>query len=479
MVDKPLEQGEKQNFDIQQDGPVFDVIHVVFNALFDGGVPPQTVHLGPAGDARADLVLDHVQGYLLLELVHKVGQLRPGAHQAHVPLEHVEKLGQLVDGEFADEGAEPGLPGVGVGAPSGVRGGVHPHGPELVHIKGLFVQTHPLLPEDDGAGGAELHPRGGKQHHRGGQDDEHQRARNIHGPLYKGVAQVVQGDAPQVDQGQAVQTVELGVGRHVLGVEGNEGQLGPRVLAGPDDQGHPLIILCPQSGDDLIGLCPGQIAVQLVKGAQVRQGGPIFPVGHIAQQGIAIFRALADTAHAVPGDVAAAHDDDVLLVVAAGPEAVQYRPQDHPLAAYADIYRKEKQGHGHTGKIGAPQQIEEHLQNNKVQAVAEKQPAQLGPQPDFPVGGIQIGKAIGQQVQGDQGAGRRQIKTEGHRLRPPGHHIKAHPIAEQKGQQHQPPVADDVQLIQQPLVFLDHRQPPFKALFLLSEKGRRSASFVV
>ena len=95
------------------------------------------------------------------------------------------------------------------------------------------------------------------------------------------------------------------------------------------------------------------------------------------------------------------------------------------------------------------------------------------------MGGIQIGKAIGQQVQGDQGAGRRQIKTEGHRLRPTGQHIKAHPIAEQKGQQHQHPVADDVQLVQQPLVFLDHRQPPFKALFLLSEKGRRSASFVV
>ena len=33
-----------------------------------------------------DLVLDHVARDLLLELLHVMGHLRPGAHQAHVPL---------------------------------------------------------------------------------------------------------------------------------------------------------------------------------------------------------------------------------------------------------------------------------------------------------------------------------------------------------------------------------------------------------
>ena len=92
-----------QNANIQCRRPVFDVIQVIRNPLFNGGVAPQTVYLRPAGNSRAYLMLDHVAGNLFFELLHKEGQLRPRADQAHVALEHIEKLRQLVHGAFADQ----------------------------------------------------------------------------------------------------------------------------------------------------------------------------------------------------------------------------------------------------------------------------------------------------------------------------------------------------------------------------------------
>ena len=88
-----LERRHQQDLQVKEEIPVFNIVHVVLNALFDGGVSPVAVHLGPAGDAGPDLVLHHVARDLLLELLHVMGHLRPGAHQAHIPLQNVEKLG--------------------------------------------------------------------------------------------------------------------------------------------------------------------------------------------------------------------------------------------------------------------------------------------------------------------------------------------------------------------------------------------------
>ena len=128
-------------------------------------------------------MLDHVKGHRLLELLHKMGDLRPGADQAHVPFQHVEELGQLVDAALADQAAEPGLAGVGVLGPAGVLAGVYPHAAELVHGEGLFVQAHPLLPEQDRPRAGKPHPDGRDQHDGAGEHDQNKAARHIHGPL--------------------------------------------------------------------------------------------------------------------------------------------------------------------------------------------------------------------------------------------------------------------------------------------------------
>ena len=65
--------------------------------------------------------------------------VRTGAHNGHVSLEHVDELGQLVQGVLPQEGAEAGPAAVRLRAPGAVLLVVHPHGAELVHGEGLLV----------------------------------------------------------------------------------------------------------------------------------------------------------------------------------------------------------------------------------------------------------------------------------------------------------------------------------------------------
>ena len=56
--------GQHQNPEIKDSGPVLDVEVVVFGAVGDRGLPPEAVHLGPAGDAGLHPVPVAVATYL-------------------------------------------------------------------------------------------------------------------------------------------------------------------------------------------------------------------------------------------------------------------------------------------------------------------------------------------------------------------------------------------------------------------------------
>ncbi len=47
----PPKQGQKDDLQIEHERPVFDVIDVVLDAVFDGGVTAPAIYLGPAGNA--------------------------------------------------------------------------------------------------------------------------------------------------------------------------------------------------------------------------------------------------------------------------------------------------------------------------------------------------------------------------------------------------------------------------------------------
>jgi hypothetical protein len=64
------------------------------------------VHLGPAGDARLDLVPDHVGLDDLPVLLVVRDRVRARPDDAHAALQDVEELRQLVERVAAQEGAE-------------------------------------------------------------------------------------------------------------------------------------------------------------------------------------------------------------------------------------------------------------------------------------------------------------------------------------------------------------------------------------
>src|SRR2546427_5754822 len=95
-----------EDVQIEPGGPVRDVVKVVLDALAERSVAAPAVDLGPAGDAGLDAVASHVVRNGLAELVDEEGALRPGADQAHVALQDVDELGQLVQTGAAQEGTD-------------------------------------------------------------------------------------------------------------------------------------------------------------------------------------------------------------------------------------------------------------------------------------------------------------------------------------------------------------------------------------
>src|SRR5205823_10079464 len=64
LVRLPAEDGQEDDLDVPEEAPVADVLEVVLDALLHlvHGVrlAAPAVHLSPAGDARFDLVTEHV-----------------------------------------------------------------------------------------------------------------------------------------------------------------------------------------------------------------------------------------------------------------------------------------------------------------------------------------------------------------------------------------------------------------------------------
>src|SRR3990170_3300148 len=103
-------RGEPEDLQIEAERPALDVVEVVLDPPLERGVAAPAVDLGPPGDPGLHLVAQHVAGDLPAELLHEDRPLGARAHEAHLPAEHVEELGQLVQAEPAQEGSQPRPP---------------------------------------------------------------------------------------------------------------------------------------------------------------------------------------------------------------------------------------------------------------------------------------------------------------------------------------------------------------------------------
>ena len=147
-----FEQGAQQDAQVEPEAQVVDVPDVEGELFFPtDGVT--AVDLGPAGDAGPDGVAAHLFGGVELEVLH---EQRPWADEAHLALEHVDQLGQLVEAGAAQEAAKAGQAlRVGQQLAAGVaRVG---HGAEFEDVEGPAVASRPWLAEQDGP--AQLQPQ--------------------------------------------------------------------------------------------------------------------------------------------------------------------------------------------------------------------------------------------------------------------------------------------------------------------------------
>ena len=406
-------------------------------------------------------MLDHVAGDLLLELLHIVGHLRPGAHQAHVPPEHIEKLGQLVDGALADKRAEGRLAGVPVPAPAGFFRIVDPHGTKLVHIKRLLVPAHPLLPEEDGARRGQLHPHRRHEHQGGRHHNQHQGTHDVHGALQKRVGQIVQGNAAQIDDRQAVDIVHLGVRGHIGGVEGHQRQLGAGLFAQVDELSGEGELIRRYGQDHLVGVALLQDGLQLVVAAQQIHSLQPPLVRHVAIHGVAQLPVGPHFAHIGRSHGTVSHHQHMLLVVAQAPVVPQGRSQRRPLAHQHPIGQHAKRHQHPPGHLVEAEHKQRGNQDQRVQHRGQEQRLRLPVEPHRPVGGVQSRHSIGAQAQHHRRQSQPNETAEGERDST-GEEMEPDPVGQQHGRKHQHAVAEHVELIQQPLIFLDHsRFSPF------------------
>src|SRR5690242_10322122 len=91
-LEEAANQGEPHNLDVERHRPVLDVVEVELDALFERRVAAPPIHLRPAGDARLDLVAQHVLRDAVFELLDEEGAFGPRADDRHVALEHVPEL---------------------------------------------------------------------------------------------------------------------------------------------------------------------------------------------------------------------------------------------------------------------------------------------------------------------------------------------------------------------------------------------------
>jgi hypothetical protein len=157
-----LQSGQTEDLEVEPEAPVIHVPHVVFEPLLPGHRVP-SVHLGPPRDPGPHVVPTGLLGRVQREVLDPE---RAGSDQAHVPLQHVEQLGQLVQAGGPEEPADPADTG-SIGQRLAFRITEVVHGTELVDAEDPAVQPRSVLHEQHG-------PAHREPYHQGDHEEEGQ-----------------------------------------------------------------------------------------------------------------------------------------------------------------------------------------------------------------------------------------------------------------------------------------------------------------
>src|SRR5262245_37782263 len=106
LVEEAPEECQPDDLQVEANRPIFDVVEIVLDALFERRVAAPAIDLRPAGKARLDLVAEHVLRDLVPELLDEMRTLGPRPDDGHVPAQHVPELRELVEVRAPEEPAE-------------------------------------------------------------------------------------------------------------------------------------------------------------------------------------------------------------------------------------------------------------------------------------------------------------------------------------------------------------------------------------
>ncbi len=228
-------EGHKDQLQIQPEGIALDIGQIQLQLVVGGGVV-LAVDLGIAGQAGLDLQTEVKLRNDLTVVLRQMGTFRPGADDGHIPLENVEKLGQLVKMDVSKHLAH-GSDAVIILAGHDVFAVLllDPHTAEFDDLEDFAVPGQALLGEEHGAAVIELDQQSDDQHEGGRENDAQNGHHNVkcplQGPLADGnavVAEEQQGGVEQVDGG--------GVHDHHIGDLGN--RVAPHIMLKAKFQQH-------------------------------------------------------------------------------------------------------------------------------------------------------------------------------------------------------------------------------------------------
>ena len=199
------DDGFEEDFDVQADGPVVDILGVEADNFFKVGDLAAATYLPHAGDAGTGGEAGTMMVLVFLPFIQGWGS---GTYEGHISLEHIEELGKFIETGMTDKLADAGLVGAVrenlVANDAGVEVqleheavghtvlghelffaflGVHIHGAELIHFEVLAVLADALLLEEDGAGGLLFDDWPDDCDDEEGENAAHQAAQNVHHPL--------------------------------------------------------------------------------------------------------------------------------------------------------------------------------------------------------------------------------------------------------------------------------------------------------
>ena len=202
-----MQQGFNQNLDVELEAPVALVAEVGVDAGGHGGdvggFAAPAFHLGQAGDAGLEGVALHVAGHVLAVVLVVLDGMGAGTHQAHVNLEHVKQLGQLIKApapQHRTHGGHTRIVAGGLLQAGLITGFEHEHAAELVDRKALAIEAVALLAKQHRAGAGKLHRQGDQQQQRSNQQNTGARNEQLKAAFELAVGEEL-APAPEVDAG--------------------------------------------------------------------------------------------------------------------------------------------------------------------------------------------------------------------------------------------------------------------------------------